>query len=60
MNPCIFSDFIVGLSELRYTVEEGSFVEVCAQLGNDTQVHLQSEVEVIIMTAVSGSAEGSV
>lgn len=48
----------MGLRELHYTVDEGSSVQVCAILGNETEVQLQSEVEVIIMTVDDGSAEG--
>ena len=54
----MFTDFIVGLSQVSYTVEEGSSVEVCAILGNQTEVDLRSEVEVIITTMSDGSAEG--
>ena len=55
----MLTDFIVGLSQVRYTVEEGSSVEVCAVLGNQTaEVNLRSEVEVIITTMSDGSAEG--
>ena len=54
----IYTDFIVGLRELHYTVDEGSSIQVCAILGNETEVQLQSEVEVIIMTVDDGSAEG--
>ena len=54
----MLTDFIVGLSQVSYTVEEGSSVEVCAVLGNQTEVDLQSEVEVIITTMSDGSAEG--
>ena len=54
----MFTDFIVGLSQVHYTVEEGSSIQVCAILGNQTEVHLQSEVEVIITTMNDGSAEG--
>ena len=48
----------MGLGQLRYTVEEGSSVRVCAVLGNETEVQLQSAVEVIITTMADGSAEG--
>ena len=52
-----FLDLIVGLSPTSYSVDEGSSVEVCAVLGSEGDVFLESHVEVMIISE-SVLAEG--
>lgn len=53
---CIFfSDVFVGLQAVRYSVEEGNSVMVCAELVGQIEI----TVEVTISTATNGLAEGT-